>query len=260
MIFIFSKMKVEAITTQILQMALNQDYRFPHNFLIFEPPQTKTVIQPMRLNFSITVLLLAVSFTSQASGQWKLIKEKQGIKIFSRVNDSKLIEIKAESSSEASLSSFVALMNDVDNFNNWMHAAEKTDLIERQGPYSFTYYMLNDLPWPAQDRDVILRLRIHKNGSKREVYTKSQNVDGVVREKDGIHRIESVRTTWRFVQEKQGNIKIVFRTRVKPKVQLPEWLANHIYQIGPYHTIINMKEMVQNEKYRNARVDIDQLN
>lgn len=201
-----------------------------------------------------------MSFSAQAGDNWELIKEDQGIRVYSKSGISgELIEIKATSHINSALGSFVALMNDVQNFKNWMHATQEAKIIQREGPYHYTYYMLSDLPWPARDRDVILNLRIQKDKASRAVYVQSQNVRGLIKEKEGVRRIESVQTTWHFIPENNGRIRIVFQTKIKPNVQLPEWLAEKVYQIGPYNTILNMKEMVQHEKYREARVNIEKL-
>jgi len=214
----------------------------------------------MRQTHYILFLMMFMSFSAQSGNTWELIKEDQGIRVYSKSGISQgYIEIKAISHINSALEPFVALMNDVENFKNWMHATREAKVIKRQGPFHYTYYMLSDLPWPARDRDVILNLRIHKDRATRAVYTQSSNVRGMINEKDGIHRIESVNTSWRFIPEENGRIRIVFQTRVKPNVQLPDWLAERVYHIGPYNTILNMKKMVQHKKYRDANVNMEKL-
>jgi len=214
----------------------------------------------MRQSTHILFFLMILSISAQANDHWELIKEDQGIRVYSKSDAPKdFIEIKAISHINSSLAPFVALMNDVDNFKNWMHATREATLINRKGPYHYTYYMLSDLPWPARDRDVILNLRIQKNEKTQAIYTRSRNVQGMIHHKEGIHRIQSVETSWHFIPEKDGRIRIVFQTRVKPNVQLPDWLAEKVYHIGPYNTILNMKKMVRNKKYRNASVKMNEL-
>ena len=214
----------------------------------------------MRQTPYILFLLMFMSFSAQAADNWELIKKDQGIRVYSKSGISgELIEIKAISHINSALKPFVALMNDVENFKNWMHATQEAKIIQREGPYHYTYYMLSDLPWPARDRDVVLNLRIYKAEANRAVYIQSRNVRGVINEKDGVRRIQSVQTSWRFIPKNNGRIRIVFQTKIKPNVQLPEWLAKKVYHIGPYHTILNMRKMIRDEKYREATVNIKQL-
>lgn len=215
----------------------------------------------MRHLLQLLIFLMIISFSAHGNGQWEMIKEDQGIRVYIKTNTSSdYIEIKALSHVNSPLESFVALMNDVDNFKNWMHATRKATLVERAGPFRYTYYMLSDLPWPASDRDVILDLSIHQNQQTKAIYTKSRNVEGLIDEKEGIKRIESVKTSWRFIPEDEGRVRIVFQTRIKPGVHLPQWMAEKVYHRGPYHTIIKMKQMIQEKKYSEAAVDMKQLN
>ncbi len=210
--------------------------------------------------YVLAIALMVIAMPSQAENEWELIREEDGVRIYSRnSDDSPFIRVKAVSNARGSLASFVALMNDVDNFKNWMHATKKSTLIERSGPYTYTYYMHSDLPWPARDRDVVLNLSIHQDEQTRAVYTQSTNLKGVKKKQEGIHRIESVKTSWRFVPKYDDRVKIVFTTKVMPNVQLPDWLADRVYHIGPYHTIQNMKDMVEKKKYRQASVNLNQL-
>ena len=210
-------------------------------------------------SFYFFLALILMSLPVRGSN-WELIKEDNGIRVYSKSNPSSdFIEIKAVSEVASTIESFVALMNDVDNFKNWMHAAKEAKLIKRTGEYHYTYYLLSDLPWPAQDRDVVLSLSIHRDPETNAVYTKSRNVDGVIGEKEGIQRIQSVQTSWRFVPDSADKIKIIFHTRVLPNVTLPDWLAQRIYHRGPYNTITNMKNVIRHQKYTKARVDMEQL-
>jgi len=216
----------------------------------------------MKNFFHHGIFLALLMITLPVRGNdWELIKEDKGIRVYSKSDArSDYIEIKAVSKVESSIESFVALMNDVDNFKNWMHATKKAKLIKRSGRFHYTYYMLSDLPWPAQDRDVVLRISIHRDPETNAIYTKSENVPGVIDENEGIQRIQSVKTSWRFVPESDNKIKIIFHTRVLPNVKLPDWLVQQIYHIGPYNTITNMKNVITQHKYRKARVDMEQLN
>jgi len=210
-------------------------------------------------HYGIFLVLLMITLPVRGDN-WELIKEDKGIRIYSKSDPSSdFIEIKAVSQVESTVEAFAALMNDVENFKNWMHATKEARLIHRSGKYRYTYYLLSGLPWPAQDRDVILNLSIHRDPETEAVYTRSKNVQGLIAEKQGIQRIQSVETSWRFVPESENKIKIIFHTRVLPNVKLPEWLAQQIYHRGPYHTITNMKEVITHQKYRKARVDMNQL-
>jgi len=204
--------------------------------------------------------LFLLSLTTQAIGDWELIKSNNGIQIFSKSdNNSKYIEIKGISEVKSPLKAFVALMKDVDNFKHWMHAIKETSLINRNSDYHFTYYLHSDIPWPGKDRDVILNFRILRDPKSHVIYTKSYNISGKVPKKEDIHRIPYVNASWRFVPLENNRVKIIYKTKIKPGIQLPNWLADKIYNLGPYNTIKNMKQIIHKEKYQSANIDLNKI-
>ena len=209
----------------------------------------------------ILILFLLFPMNIYANGHWNLIKDKDGIEIYSKSEtNSGYIEIKGVSEVKSNLKAFVALMKNVNNFKNWMHAAKETSLIRKNNEYHFSYYLHSDIPWPAKDRDVVLNLRIFRDTNNQVIYTKARNLEGIIPKKENIRRIASVKSSWRFVPIKDNKVQIIFKTRVKPAIQLPDWLAEKIYNIGPYHTIKNMKQMVQKQEYQSARIDLNKIN
>ncbi|MFP4620878.1 MAG: hypothetical protein ACLFM7_06170 [Bacteroidales bacterium] len=206
------------------------------------------------------ILFLLFPLNIHPDNQWELIKDKRGIKIYSKSGDnSEYIEIKGVSEVRSNLTAFVALMKDVNGFENWMHAAKETSLIEKNNEYHFSYYLHSDIPWPAKDRDVVLNFRIFRDTSHQVIYTTASNLKGKIPKKEGIRRIPSVKSSWRFVPIEGNRVKIIFETLVNPGIQLPDWLAEKIYQLAPYHTIKNMKQTVQKEKYQSARIDLNKI-
>jgi|GEM_PF-1642692 len=214
-----------------------------------------------QFGFIWIVVLFMPLIKMEAKDTWDLIKDESGIEIYSKSgNNTEYIEIKGVSQVKSNLKAFVALMQDVNGFKQWMHAAKETSLISKNNDYHFSYYMHSDIPWPAKDRDVVLNLKIFRNSKNGTIYTKTRNITGVIPEKENIQRIASVKSSWRFVPLGKDRIKIIFKTRVKPAIQLPDWLAERIYQLGPYHTIKNMKEIVKKREYQSAHVQLSKIN
>jgi hypothetical protein len=210
--------------------------------------------------FTWMVLLFLPLDIIEAKNEWDLIKDESGIEIYSKSgSDPEYIEIKGVSQVKSNLKAFVALMQDVNDFKQWMHAAKETSLISKNNDYHFSYYMHSDIPWPAKDRDVVLNLKIFRNSKNGTIYTKTRNITGVIPEKENIQRIASVKSSWKFVPLGEDKIRIIFKTRIKPGIQLPQWLAERIYQLGPYHTIKNMKEMVKKTKYQSANIELSRI-
>jgi len=217
--------------------------------------QAKNRVRRSSYYFIIPFLLLVFTISGYGQDHWKLIKEKSEIKVFTNTknSDSKLIHIKAISSVNGSLEDCYNLIKDVDNYKSWMHGAEQISLIERKSPDEFSYYMLTDFPWPANDRDVIIRTKVHFKKKKRVVYTVSRNRKNVIPEKEDIHRVEKMRASWEFKEIDAETIQIIYEGHIHSSIELPDWLEERISYRGPFNTIKNMKKEIQSGKYTSYR-------
>jgi hypothetical protein len=210
--------------------------------------------------YCILGFFLIYTVQVNATGNWNLIKDDAGIKIYTKSEPkTDLIEIKAISTTQSTLEAFVALMTDVENFQEWMYAAEESSLIKKNNDFHFSYYLLSDMPWPANDRDVVLDFRIQRNPETNVIYTQSRNMKGIIPEKKNIHRIDAVESSWQFMSMGNNKVKIIFKTRIKPSICLPGWLADKVYNLGPYHTIKNMKQYIQQDKYQKSTINLSNI-
>ena len=210
--------------------------------------------------YCILGFFLLYTVQVNATGNWNLIKNDSGIKVYTK-SESKTnqIEIKAISTTQSTLEAFAALMTDVDNFQEWMYAAEESSLIKKNNNFHFSYYLLSDMPWPAEDRDVVLDFRILRNTESNMIYTQSSNIKGMIPEKENIQRIDAVESSWQFISMGDNKVKIIFKTRITPSIRLPGWLADKVYNLGPYHTIKNMKQYIQKDKYQKSNMNLNNI-
>jgi hypothetical protein len=202
-----------------------------------------------KILFPFLVLFFSFIHSSNSQEKWELIKDSDGIKVYTKTKDnSPYVEIKAVSMLDGEILTFRDMMNDVTNYKEWMHAAEKTDLIRRESSSEFIYYMHSDFPWPAKDRDIVIKTVLHYKPEKGIVYTESESIKGMLEKKDGINRIGDLQASWHFEKEGEDRVKVTYYGRIKPSVQLPDWLAEIVYNTGPFNTIKNMREYIRNRE------------
>lgn len=198
----------------------------------------------------IILITLCYRYSAHAQDDWDLIKNSEGIKVYSKTSDNnENVEIKAVSSLKGELKTFHKIMNDVPNYKKWMHAAEETTLLKRKNSSEFTYYMHSDFPWPAKDRDIVIKTVLHYKPENGEVYTVSKSVNGLIGKKDGINRIRDMEASWHFSEEGNEKVKVTYYGKITPSIQLPDWLAKIVYNTGPYNTIKNMREYIRKNSF-----------
>ncbi len=214
----------------------------------------------------IRALLVGFAFFSivsygMAQENWKLIKNSDNVKVYIKEEpgNEEYINIKAVTFAKGSLQSFAEVMKDVSSYNEWMHAVEETFVVSQENEYHFSYYMLTDFPWPAKDRDAVINMKFDWMPEKKVFKTTSKNVKGLVPVKDNIRRVDEVEASYSFIREDHNKVKIQYLGRIKPGVQLPDWLMEKVYFIAPYNTLKNLRQFVMRGKYRNSQFNLDNI-
>ena len=112
----------------------------------------------MKRIFLCLLASFALDAQSQLDGveyQWEDKRNKKGILIqTSAVEDSPFRAVRGEMTVRASVSSLVALVEDLPACPNWADLCKEAYLVNRVSPTESYAYIYNDVPFPVSDRDV----------------------------------------------------------------------------------------------------------
>ena len=211
--------------------------------------QAQKIRKIFNILFSGLLILLVTPFNGISQENWELVKDDDQIQVYLNKNTKKerLTHVRASSVIKASLNDCYELLKKVDKYKTWMHGVEEIKIVKKYSPDKFTYYMLTDFPWPAKDRDVIIKTQIHYNKNKGIVYTVSKNVRNLIQKKEDIKRIKDMNASWKFKEIQPNKIKIIYEGRILSSVKLPNWLKKHVSYIGPFNTIQNIREKINRD-------------
>ena len=111
----------------------------------------------MRILLYICLFIPVLSFSQH---QWKLNKNKEGIKIWTRaIKDTPYKEYKAVTHAKTSLKSVThELLNAPLYMKNCKEGVSHLVKVNQDGHYFF--YVKNKFQWPVKDRDVVSKLRV----------------------------------------------------------------------------------------------------
>lgn len=217
----------------------------------------------MLLMYCIPILLSISLVFGQNEGkdEWKLIKHSDEIKVYIKEEseNSDYVNIRATTKSEGSLEAFATIMHDVPNYKNWMHSVEETYIVEEEGNYHFSYYMLTNFPWPAKDRDVVLNMKFEWLPEEETFITHTKEKEGLVSEKNNIVRIQKVNASYSFTRQRNNNIHIEYKGKINPGVQLPDWIMEKVYHIAPYNTLKNLRQIAQKYQDKDTNFNFDEI-
>ncbi len=204
----------------------------------------------------------AVSADSSAA-VWKLEREKDGIKVFTRdVDGSKYKAFRGEAMLKAELNRAMALMDDTAACDRWMHACTSPVLIDKLNPLERFSYMVNDLPWPATDRAMLLRATISQQMDDRIVTVALESVDpaslsekqqGRLPDSKGAVMVEKARGFFRFTPIDEHSTRVEYQMHTELGGALPAPMVNAMLVDTPFYTLKNMQSVVLEQKYQDFR-------
>ena len=196
----------------------------------------------------IFFLLLYSALASSLFGQynWKLSKEKDGIKVYqSSVKNSNYKSIKVETTMEGTFDRLITVLNNVTHFKDWVYNNKTAYILKAISPVEYYYYSETFLPWPMSNRDAVEHLKINRDTLNRFLQINAVSEQGVVPEKSGKVRVPSSFISWHVTMPTAKTIFINYIFEAEPGGSIPAWLANMFADKGPFESFKKLAELLK---------------
>ncbi len=193
-----------------------------------------------RIFLSVIAAILVTATTINAQSDWKLAKDKNGIKVYTRTQTgSKNKEFKAYTTVNAPIAKVEAKLGDVDNFDEWMNDVINPRQVKKVSNNEYYNYIELKVPFPFDNRDMVLHV---KKSNVNGVITLDQTSAPTEEEaKKGKVRMTVASGKWILTPE--GNTtKIEYTFSADPAGSIPTWVVNMFVVDGPVTTLSNMKD------------------
>lgn len=192
------------------------------------------------------LLLLMAAGSLHAQYNWKLSKSKNGISIYtSEVKNSSFKAVKVECTLQGTYNKLISLLTNVDGFSSWIYNNKRSQLLKKNSQYDFIYYSETSMPFPFDNRDVVIRMQIRTDSLPRFMTIQGSNQQDYLPEVPGRERIPHYKASWKVTMPTASQIQISYLLEVDPGGSLPAWLANSFADKGPYHTFSNLAEKLK---------------
>jgi START domain len=196
----------------------------------------------------ICTVLFSVVFLNGISQNWKLDKNKDGIKVYLAENPkSKFKSIKVETTLSGTYDKLIAILTDIDHLKGWVYNTKMSYLIKKISPYDLYYYTETSIPWPMENRDAVVHLKIMRDSLQRFMKVTSENENRFVPEKEGKVRVVHSLINWYVTMPTAKTISIVYTFDVDPGGNLPAWLVNSFADKGPYESFKKLGELLKRQ-------------
>lgn len=180
---------------------------------------------------------------------WKLKKETEGIKIYTRsIPNSNLKAMKATLSSVGTPAQMESILLDVDGMKDWIYSTKFSSIVKRVNKHEIIYYSEKDIPWPASNRDIVIRLKITQDTDTRVMTATMKPADNLVPEKKCIVRITKSDVEWTITPIGRDSINIVYTAETDPGGAIPAWIISLFSSRGAIETFKKLKLQLEKKQ------------
>ncbi len=189
--------------------------------------------------------LLFIALSLFAQDNWKLEREKNGIKVFTRKTaKASMKESKTEIYLKGNPEELIKFFKDISSHKTWMHRISTSKLLKKLNENEFHVYYIASAPWPVSNRDAVVHYKIQKENNGNYVIT-ATGIPNEIPEEKGLVRIPKLYSTWEFFKQPNGTTKLIYTSLSEPGGGIPEWLANSGATDTPFNTVAALKDKVE---------------
>jgi hypothetical protein len=197
------------------------------------------------------ILLLAILFSlsSTIDGQpWEFIKEKDGIKIYTRTQPgSGLKSFKGVADINTPIAKAYNLIGNIQNTDWWDKNVKEKKILLYEKEKHAQYYIVYDSPWPVADRDLCADAKITTDPvtGVRTVY--AVPLLDVIPDYPDYVRIKNYWQKWTVEPKGKNMIHVTLEGFVDPGGSVPDWVYNMVITSTPLKVIGNIKILLESK-------------
>ncbi len=195
---------------------------------------------------ALFMVLLCGAWDVQAQDKWELMKNSDGIRIYTRmVAGSEIKELKADFEAKGSISQLAALLLDVPGQKDWVYSTKISTVVKIIGEGELIYYSEKSMPWPVTNRDMVMHVKLVQDPVKRILTMNAWAENNVIPVKKGLVRVQSSQVAWRVTTTEHNLLKIEYYAKADPGGAVPAWVTNMFLAKGPYETFLKLRNKLQ---------------
>lgn len=213
----------------------------------------------MKLVFGTIILLLFISFTSDAQKEFTYVKTKNGVKLYQRdflhhgIKQFKL----TTTFKNTNFNSIFAVFRDHHNFKEWQSDIREIRNVKQISENdNYDYYNI-EIPWPFKNRDAIYHQKITYNHAEKTLYLTFTCEPTFLPEREDRVRMTEAAGSWKFTKKPNGEIEVEYQNYSDP-VGIPANVINLLFSDALFRTMENLRKQVQKDEYKHKKFDFIQ--
>lgn len=194
-------------------------------------------------------LLLGSSLSLVAQSEWKLNKNRKGIKVYTRaVANSPLKEMRAVMKVDIPFEVVVEIMKKPEASCQWYGMCKKLSTVQKQDSWrKYDMYFVLDMP-VVVDRDVVARVKSSIDYDKQLASTQSKSLESDYKKDSGLIRMKKMYSSFQISREQNLTV-IEYKVFSEIGGDLPAWIINLASLDHPYKTMLGLQTEGLKEKH-----------
>ena len=202
------------------------------------------------------VLMVFVFFVLSAMGihaeePWKLAKDAEGIKVFTRsVPGSAADEFKGIAEIDAPIEVIVEVFKDIPSFTQWYGFCKEIKLLKHDSENHRVMYFVLKTMGPVKDRDLVMEAfdKFDKQAGTNTIAISALKEE-LVPIQDKYVRMTDLNATYSMNRIDQDRTHVVYTVKADPAGYIPAFISNIIQKDQPFLTLKGLREMVKKDVY-----------
>ncbi|WP_430540251.1 START domain-containing protein [Pseudomonas entomophila] len=191
-------------------------------------------------------LLLLLPVTAPRADDWHMDTQAHDIDVYlADVPGSPYKQFRGVTRIKASVRTLTDLQENLRVACKWLYACEQMRLLEVDGDSTWVY-LTTDLPWPAQARDMVLRVRSERLDDGTLVRHLSADPDKVPVE-PGLIRVRQLHGEWIMKPMGEKDTEVTYQLQADPAGAVPGWLANRFVVDAPMVTLKTLRAVAERQ-------------
>lgn len=201
----------------------------------------------MKFKCKFLVFILMLGCFSRLSAQdWEFIKEKDGIKMFTRAQENSSFKcFRGETCFYSRLEALDHYIGVANNFDQWDENIRELKLLESQAGQHITCYFVYRTPWPLSNRDFCVDVSVSIDSARQTKIVYANPMKNELPERKGIVRAKSYWLKWTLTVTENNSINGILEGFIDPGGLVPSWLYNMVIVEVPYKVIKGIKQKVE---------------
>lgn len=196
----------------------------------------------------VLTMMLFTSLTAAAQEKWQLVRNDDGIKVYTRrLASEKFKEVRAQFVTAGTEDQLLNIIENIPHHKDWSYGTKRTFLITKKNEDTLIYYSEVSLPWPLSNRDLVIELSFKRDTVDHILHIQAKSIPGILPLKPDLVRVPFSLAVWDVSELPNKLLNIQYTLSTDPGGALPAWLVNLAASAGPYNSFQKLKAILNKE-------------